>query len=72
MYNLRRDPYEKAAEESGMYIRWLGDKMWAFGPAARIVQQHIATLKAFPPRSASLANEEQIKEQTASELGLSQ
>ena len=50
------DPnYEKAAEESGMYIRWMGDKMWAFGPAARIVQQHVATLKQFPPLSAALS-----------------
>lgn len=72
LFNLRRDPYEKAAEESGMYVRWMGDKMWAFGPAARIVQQHVATLKQFPPRSAALSNEEQIKEQTETELGLAQ
>ena len=26
LFNLRRDPYEKAAEESGMYIEWLGKK----------------------------------------------
>ena len=55
-----------------MYVRWMGDKMWAFGPAARIVQRHIGTLKAFPPRSATLKNEAQIKEHTDSELGLSQ
>ncbi len=28
LFNLRRDPYERAAEESGMYINWMGKKMW--------------------------------------------
>lgn len=52
LFNLRQDPYEKADEESGMYIRWLGAKMWAFGPVQRLVQQHRATLAEFPPRKS--------------------
>lgn len=48
LFNLRQDPFEKAAEESGMYIRWMGEKMWAFGPAQRIVQKHLATFKDWP------------------------
>ena len=35
LFNLRRDPYEKTADESGMYTRWMGNKMWAFGPAKK-------------------------------------
>ena len=58
--------------ESGMYVRWMGAKMWAFGPAARIVQKHLGTLQAFSPRNAALKNEAQIKEHTDSELGLAQ
>ncbi|WP_310620607.1 arylsulfatase [Flexibacterium corallicola] len=50
LYNLRRDPYEKVAVESGMYIKWLGKKMWAFGPVQRLVQYHLETLEEFPPR----------------------
>jgi len=72
LFNLRRDPYEKAAEESGMYVRWMGNKMWAFGPAARIVRTHIGTLKAFPPRGAELENENHVKKQTEAELGMAQ
>ena len=53
LFNLRRDPYEKAAEESGNYVEFLGKNMWAFGPAKRIVQQHLATFQAFPSRSES-------------------
>lgn len=49
LFNLRRDPFERAEEESGMYIRWMGEKMWAFGPAQAIVKQHLATFEEWPP-----------------------
>ena len=49
LFNLRRDPYERAAEESGMYLKWMGQKMWAFGPAQAAIQQHLATFEEWPP-----------------------
>ncbi|MFA0088698.1 arylsulfatase [Vibrio sp. 10N.261.51.F12] len=49
LFNLRRDPYERAAEESGMYIKWMGEKMWAFGPAQAAVAQLLATFEEWPP-----------------------
>lgn len=72
LYNLRRDPYEKAADESGMYVRWMGTKMWAFGPAARLVQGHLATFQEFPPRGKALTNQAHVEEQVSSEGGVSQ
>ena len=72
LFNLRRDPYEKAAEESGMYVRWMGNKMWAFGPAARLVQAHLATFADFPPRGAAVTNEAHVQEQVSTEGGMSQ
>ncbi|WP_144212506.1 arylsulfatase [Shewanella donghaensis] len=51
LFNLRRDPYERAAEESGMYVKWMGEKMWAFGPAQAAVQQHLATFTKWPART---------------------
>ncbi|MEZ9593436.1 arylsulfatase [Shewanella sp. 10N.261.52.F9] len=48
LFNLRRDPFERAAEESGMYLKWMGQKMWAFGPAQAAVAQHLATFKQWP------------------------
>lgn len=51
LFNLRRDPFEKTSEEAGGYIKWLGKKMWAFGPAKKIVQRHLATFKQWPPIS---------------------
>ncbi|GAK19654.1 LOW QUALITY PROTEIN: arylsulfatase [Vibrio sp. JCM 19052] len=49
LFNLRQDPYERAEEESGMYLKWMGQKMWAFGPAQAAVQQHLETFKKWPP-----------------------
>lgn len=49
LFNLRQDPYERAEEESGMYLKWMGQKMWAFGPAQAAVAQHLATFKDWPP-----------------------
>ena len=73
LLNLRRDPYEKAAEESRMYVNWLGHKMWVFAPAKQLIQQHIATLQAFPPRRASAtSNVEEMSEEAAEANGFAQ
>lgn len=63
LFNLRRDPYERSFDE-GNYQHFLEHKMWAFGPAKRIVEKHLATFEAFPSRSASTrSNAAEIKEQ---------
>ncbi|MEP5378899.1 MAG: sulfatase-like hydrolase/transferase, partial [Hyphomicrobiales bacterium] len=72
LFNLRRDPYEKAADESGMYTRWMGNKMWAFGPAAGLVQRHLATFAEFPPRGSAVTNQAHVEEQISTEGGMSQ
>ena len=53
MFNLRRDPYEKVAKESGLYVNWLAHKMWTFGPATVMIQQYLATFKEFSARHES-------------------
>jgi len=72
LFNLRRDPYEKAADESGMYTKWMGKKMWAFGPAKVAIQRHLATLKEFPPRGSAMQNEASIEAHSEGESGLAQ
>ncbi len=63
LFNLRRDPYERSFEE-GNYQHFLEHKMWAFGPAKRIVQNHLATFVDYPSRNSSAhSNAEEIKEQ---------
>jgi hypothetical protein len=56
-----------------LYGDWMAHKMWAFGPTKRLMQQHIATLQAFPPRRASTAsNLEEMAEKAAEEHGFAQ
>jgi len=63
LFNLRRDPYERSFEE-GNYQHFLEHKMWAFGPAKRFVEGHLATFEAFPSRIASSrSNADEIREQ---------
>lgn len=72
LINLRRDPYEKAFDESGMYTNWMGKKMWAFGPAKHLIQQHMQSLQAYPPRGTPIANQAEIEAHAAGESGLAQ
>ena len=71
--NLRRDPYEKASDESGMYMNWMAHKMWAFGPAKRLVQNHLASFVDFPPRSTAAGEDvEKRSREIGEESGFSQ
>jgi arylsulfatase len=48
--DLRADPFERAMEESDMYFRWYGDKMWTFVPVQAVVARFLSTFKEFPQR----------------------
>ena len=51
--NLRQDPWERYQDESMMYARWWGDKLWVMIPAQAIVAQFLATFKDYPPSQVS-------------------
>ena len=46
--NLRADPFESAARNSGMYVRWYADNMWLMVPAQDFVQRFFATIPGYP------------------------
>jgi len=50
MFNLRRDPYERASITSNTYYDWVLDHAFALVPAQAYVGQFLATFKDFPPR----------------------
>jgi arylsulfatase len=50
MFNLRRDPYERAQITSNTYYDWLIDRAYLLVPAQDYVGQFLATFKEFPPR----------------------
>jgi arylsulfatase A-like enzyme len=52
--NLRADPYEKAWEESGMYLRWYAENtMWTFVPVQQRIKEFFSTIPDFPYQASS-------------------
>ncbi|MBD0404597.1 arylsulfatase [Flammeovirga sp. EKP202] len=49
IYNLAQDPYE-VGDESGLYLKWMGQKMWLFVPIKEILGEFVGTFQEFPPR----------------------
>lgn len=50
IFNLRRDPYERAQITSNTYYDWLLDRVFLLVPAQTYVGQFLKTFKEFPPR----------------------
>ncbi|MDM0108002.1 arylsulfatase [Variovorax sp. J22R24] len=51
--NLRQDPWERYQDESLLYGRWWGEKLWTMVPAVGIVGQFLATFREYPPSQVS-------------------
>jgi len=51
--NLRDDPWERYQDESMLYGRWWGDKLWTMVPAVTIVQGLLVTFQQYPPSQKS-------------------
>jgi len=62
--NLRADPYEKMAFESGSYIRWYADNLWLFVPIQQKVKEFLMTIPQFPFQEGSSLNAAGINYQT--------
>ena len=50
LFNLRRDPYERAYFTSNAYYDWLIDRVFVLVPAQVYVGNFLKTFKEFPPR----------------------
>jgi len=50
VFNLRRDPYERATITSNSYYDWLLDRAFMLVPAQAYVAQFLETFEEFPPR----------------------
>jgi arylsulfatase len=50
LFNLRRDPYERASLTSNTYWDWYIDHAFFLVPAQQYVGKFLATFKEFPPR----------------------
>ena len=50
LFNLRRDPFEKADHESDFYTKFFIDHMFVMVPAQAYVAKFLQTFQEFPPR----------------------
>ncbi|WP_380058720.1 arylsulfatase [Falsihalocynthiibacter sp. SS001] len=50
IFNLRRDPYERAYRTSNTYYDWMFDRAYMLVPAQAYVANFLETFKEFPPR----------------------
>ena len=50
IFNLRRDPFERADENSNTYWDWLLDHAFILVPAQALVASQLQSLRDFPPR----------------------
>jgi len=50
IFNLRRDPYERATITSNSYYDWMIDRAYMLVPAQTYVANFMKTFKEFPPR----------------------
>jgi len=50
IFNLRRDPYERAYFTSNSYYDWMIDRAFMFVPAQVYVGDFLKTFQKFPPR----------------------
>jgi arylsulfatase len=49
LFNLRRDPFEKAYEYSNTYHDWMIDRAYVLGPMQVVASKFLMTMKDFPP-----------------------
>ncbi len=50
LFNLRRDPYERANITSNTYYDWYLDRAYVLLPASEYIGRFLATFQEFPPR----------------------
>jgi len=68
MFNLRRDPYERAQITSNTYYDWMIDRIFLLVPAQRYVGKFLMTFKDYPPRmKAGSFSLEKVMEQISTE-----
>lgn len=67
LFNLRRDPFEKAQHNSNTYNDWFLDRPFVIAPIQTLAAQFLLTMKEYPPsQSPGSFNLSKIEEQLRS------
>ncbi len=57
LFNLRRDPYERADTDSNNYNDWYSRRTYMLLPAFGIVQKYLDTFEQYPPSQAPFSSD---------------
>jgi arylsulfatase A-like enzyme len=70
LFNLRRDPFEKAQHNSNTYNDWILDRVFVLVPMQQLAGKFLLTMKEYPPsQSPGSFNLEKIQKQLQSTTG---
>jgi arylsulfatase A-like enzyme len=70
LFNLRRDPYEKAQHNSNTYNDWFLERVFVLAPMQRVAGQFLMTMKDYPPsQSPGSFNLEGIQKKIEASMG---
>jgi arylsulfatase len=70
LFNLRRDPFEKAQHNANVYDDWFLDRPFVIVPIQALAAQFLLSMKEYPPsQSPGAFNLSKIEEQLNSGIG---
>ena len=70
LFNLRRDPFEKAQHNSNTYNDWFLDRVYVLAPMQRVAGNFLMTMKEYPPsQSPGSFNLEGIQKKIEATMG---
>jgi arylsulfatase len=70
LFNLRRDPFERAQHNSNTYNDWFLDRVFVIAPMQQLVGKFLMTMKDYPPsQSPGSFNLDKIQKQLESTPG---
>lgn len=70
LFNLRRDPFEKAQHNSNTYNDWFLDRVYVLAPMQQLASNFLMTMKDYPPsQTPGSFNLEKVQKQIEASLG---
>jgi len=70
LFNLRRDPFEKAQHNSNTYNDWFLSRVYVLAPMQQLAGKFLMSMKEFPPsQTPGSFNLEKIQKQIEGSLG---
>jgi arylsulfatase len=54
--NLRMDPYERAMEEGGSYLKWYAQQIWLLVPIKQVIKDFFSDFDQYPYQTGSTLN----------------